>query len=171
MGSREESGDNRAIGKAVTGCGGGPGGIPGNREESAGPRQAIMEHLEHVAPGDFVILGRTRPDAIANWSDRVTTQVIISGGARAHYRGRHPEVMDHEWLVVEAVLDPEEVHADASYERTSSFFKAIDDRYDLVVSVWISNDPHRLNAVKSARKQRVGDRKKGRALGHEVWRK
>ncbi len=104
-----------------------------------------------------------------NWSDHVTTQTIVPAGAQAHYRTRHPEVMEHERLIVEAILDPDEVHVDAIHDRTNSLFKAIDDNYDIMVSIWISDDPGRFNAVKSARKQRKGERRKGRALGHQVW--
>lgn len=131
----------------------------------------IVARLERLVSMEFIRLGSIRPEALSNWSDHVTTESIIPAGARTHYRTRHPEVMGYERFIVEAILDPDEVHIDPSHERTNSFFKAIDDRYDIMVSVWVSDDPGRFNAVKSARKQRNGDRRKGRALGHQVWGK
>ncbi len=97
--------------------------------------QEIVAGLERLISREFVRLGRIRPEALSNWSDHVTTESIVPAGARTHYTTRHPEVMGYERFIVEAILDPDEVHVDPIHERTNSFFKAIDDRYDIMVSV------------------------------------
>lgn len=129
--------------------------------------QEIVRRLEILGPDAYVRVKDARPDTLDNWSDVVTTRVIVIAGARAHYLMRHPEIVAYEPLIIEAVRDPGEVHVDARYERTNSFFWAIDDRHDIMVSIL---GLERSNSLQ-CREERRGDRHRGSREGKEIWRK
>lgn len=131
----------------------------------------ITAQLQMLGFGQKVIIGDVPFHALRNWADCATPETIITWGARHHYSSRHPEVMEFEHLIVAAILDPDEVQVDLANQRTNSLFKEIDDRYDIVVSLWISDDSALKNSVKSARKQRRGKRRTGRNRGWGVWRR
>lgn len=133
--------------------------------------QALLQKLRALAGNQILEIGEIPSAALSAWPARVTNRVIITAERRQHYLFRHPEVVELEALIVTTLLDPVEVHRFAPDKAVANLYRPVNDRNDLMVSVWISHDPDKQNSVHSARIQHHRRLETSRDRGNELWRK
>jgi hypothetical protein len=131
----------------------------------------VLKDLRDDLGPEIVRVGSIPMEILRHWSSLTTLEVVITRERRTHYLARHPEILRDEPLLLDALMDPLEVHRNRLDERIAILYKEVDDGFYLRVPVWISDRTDRQNSVLSLRRARSRDVDSGRSAGRQVWRK
>lgn len=133
--------------------------------------QAILARLRGTVGSQVIQAGSIPDSSLSAWPDRVTDAVVIIRERRSHYLRRHPEVIGDEPLLIRALLDPDEIHSNATDARVAIIYRWVDDDYALRAPVWVSDRHDRQNSLLSLRRAGTEEVLKGRLMGRERWRR
>ncbi|CAA9559224.1 MAG: hypothetical protein AVDCRST_MAG43-1770 [uncultured Thermomicrobiales bacterium] len=135
-------------------------------------RIAEVRLLLTDANGPAIVRVGTIPSyALAPWAGHVADDIVITRERRQHYLDRHPEVESDERQVVEALLDPSEIHINSKDMQMAIFYAQMSETIHLSVSVWVSDRTDRQNFVLSVRRAKTREVEQGRIRGRVRWKK
>ena len=131
----------------------------------------VLQELRDDSGPDIIRVGVVPPEILAHWSNTTTLELIITRERRSHYLARHPEVLNDEPLMLDALMVPFEVHRNRLDERIAIFYRELEDGFYPRVPVWVSDRVDRQNSVLSLRRARAREIESGRSARRLVWRK
>lgn len=117
----------------------------------------------------IVVVGELPHGRLDHWPQHVTQQVVITRERRQHYLDRHPETVDDEFLMIQTLLDPPEIHVNKQDRQVAIIYAPMDGDRFLRIPVWISDRNDRQNSVLSLRRARPREVEAGRRAGRQVW--
>jgi hypothetical protein len=115
---------------------------------------AILDALQDSDGLDVIHVGTLPASAMALWPSRVTDEVVITRIQRNHYLANHPELIDYEREIVNAVRNPERIYRLRDSQLTIMCCFSQDRQHDIAVIVSIAADKALRNSVITARRQR-----------------
>lgn len=99
-------------------------------------------------------------------------EIVLTGPQRKHYLDEHREMAEYERTLRDAVLQPDEVHANKSDPQMAIFYAKIDDKHYLRVAVLMAPEAGEIkHSVISYRKARMREVRVGRTSGRLRWKK
>jgi len=101
----------------------------------------------------------------------VTRNVVLTGERRAHYLGRHKDIVPHEAELVRLLVDPYAVHLNKKDAQMTVWYRQIDDSHFLWAAVWVSDKNALQNSVHSIRLANVEEIEQGEKQGRLIWKK
>lgn len=110
----------------------------------------LLNRLRALGAHEMLRIGELPPGASAGWPALTTDQIIVLAIRRAHYLARHPDMLVNERHVISTLRHPDQIRMDKDDPQTAIFYLRLERELWCVVPVWISDDPARLNSVKTA---------------------
>ncbi len=137
----------------------------------ASTRAMLIDRIRLLGSGEVLRLGQLNQEIVRHWSqDEHNLDVVLTGDRRQHYIERHPDVLSVEQYLIDAVLDPDEVHRNKTDLRVAIFYKQVDERHYLRVAVLMQPERSPLqHSILSIRLASPKELRKGQ--GRSVWKK
>ena len=119
----------------------------------------------------MLVIG-SAPDALVqSVSTLYTKQIVMTGERYRHIVERHPELIGCEHLIIEAIRDPDAVHANDQDPNILLLYRTNKGRATVRIALWISDDQIRSNSVHSARLARAKEQERGVRRGKVLWKR
>ena len=131
----------------------------------------LVSQLRMLGSNEVLLVGEIPPVAIEFWSNRSSSMAVIIGSRRSHYLASHSELEELEQILILSLLDPDEVHSNASDPLMAIVYRRLDSEFYIRIALLISEDAARQNSVISARLAREKEVERGRARGRLKWKK
>lgn len=103
-------------------------------------RPDLTEHLRRVqalGPRDVLALGELHDAIVSAWATQTEGNrgIVLTGRQRAHYLTSHPEMIELERHVRDAVLRPDEVHRNRADPTVALFYRRLNATHFVRVAV------------------------------------
>jgi hypothetical protein len=138
------------------------------------PPRVTLKDIQGLQPDDVLILGEVKKAIVSEWTTQTDGNLsfVLTGKQRLHYVERHPEVVEFEGFLVDAILFPDEVHRNQADEMMAIFYKMTDDKHGLRIAVLMQEKPGEYkHSVISYRLCGINEILRGRKKGKCVWTK
>lgn len=132
---------------------------------------ALLDHLRRLGEREVLSVGRLPITTLATWPFSVTSDIIVVQRRRRHYLTRHPELLELERYIIRAVRNPDQVRLGKRDDHTAIFYLRLEIGSWCVVPVWVSDDPARLNSIKTALLVDAQEARRRQKKERLVWQK
>ena len=135
---------------------------------------SFKRSIQELRPGDVLEIGAIDKGIVRLWTREVARNrlVVLTGERRRHYLTEHPEMFDWEHLLIDALLDPDEVHRNRKDQRIAIFYKRVRPTRYLRVAVLMQEKRGAFkHSVMSCRFARHREIQNGRRYGRKVWKR
>lgn len=134
-------------------------------------KERFLAELRNDEGPPVVRAGMLRRESFLSWPIRTTDEVVVTRNRRTHYLERHPEMIVDEPMLLVTLLDPDEVHRNATDVDMAILYRRVDREHFLRAPVWMSDRIDRQNSLLSLRRAGVKEVEDGRNKGRQVWKK
>jgi len=131
-----------------------------------------LTDIEKLTATDVLVIGELNKSIVNLWTEKIQNnlQVVLTGKQRIHYINNHPEMRRYEELLVDAVLNPDEVHRNVKDGMMAIFYKKVDQHHYLRVAVLLQGSPNeRMHSILSYRLANVKEIVESINSGRFAW--
>jgi hypothetical protein len=129
----------------------------------------LARAMTALKPNQVLDLGPL-PEGITNsWDALVSDRVVVTGERYAHIIDRHPEVAGQERRILEAALNPDEIHMNVDDPRIAILYKGGVGLSLMRLALWLSDDSTLQNSIHSVRYAHRGERRRSDRAERRIW--
>lgn len=106
--------------------------------------ETMLQRIRGLTDVDVLPIGLLRHDIVALWADDAEGNLgaVLTGRQRGPYLFRHPEMESLETVIVDAVLNPDEVHRNKRDPMMAMFYQRFDETHYVRVAVLMQARPN-----------------------------